>query len=521
MSEMTDLLLKKPLTNEVLRGLLFGTFALHLLFVLLTIGTAVISFSHFVHALWRGKIQELRWDREILKTFFGQKSLAAVLGVAPLLLIQVGFSVPFFTAVNLFAPFWMLIIPLLIISFLTFDYLGHRMNTRPYAHLVAGTVSLLFLLAVPGIFVAVLLTVEDPGSWVSVIRDGYRLRGDLAFHWLFRYLHVLGAALVFGAVFHYFFTSKEDKEKKRHLTHWLVTGMLLQFVIGALLLFSLPGRPHGIVLVFTSIGAMAGVLMLLYVFQKAYRKGSLGMGTTIPLMAVLFVFMLLGRHFIQELRLLPFQKVLEVNASAYQDKLRPYERQALDNYLSSLKVSVHSGEWLYQQSCAFCHGENADGMGEEAGNLTIPPEDLTAVRTTRNQLRRIYSEGIDGSAMPYFTVFDREKLESLTDYLHNLYHILDAPGPIPVQISAKLVEEANKQYAGTCAGCHGLDGRGTRLSRSFKPSPPDFTQYSLTPQRAFTVITNGYPGTMMPPFRTLQEEVRWGLVKVVNDKRKQ
>jgi len=111
MSDLTDLLLKKPLTDEVLRGLLFGTFALHLLFVLLTIGTAVISFFHFVHALWRGKMKEPRWDREILKTFFGLKSLAAVLGVAPLLLMQVGFPVPFFTAVNLFAPFWMLIIP--------------------------------------------------------------------------------------------------------------------------------------------------------------------------------------------------------------------------------------------------------------------------------------------------------------------------------------------------------------------------------------------------------------------------
>jgi hypothetical protein len=49
----------------------------------------------------------------------------------------------------------MLIIPLLIISFMTFDYLVHTVNTRPYTHLVAGIVSLLLFLAVPGIFVAV------------------------------------------------------------------------------------------------------------------------------------------------------------------------------------------------------------------------------------------------------------------------------------------------------------------------------------------------------------------------------
>jgi hypothetical protein len=37
----------------------------------------------------------------------------------------------------------------------------------------------------------------------------------------------------------------------------------------------------------------------------------------------------------------------------------------------------------------------------------------------------------------------------------------------------------------------------------------------MTPQRAFDVITSGYPGTMMPAFQDLPEDVRWGLVEVV------
>ena len=42
--------------------------------------------------------------------------------------------------------------------------------------------------------------------------------------------------------------------------------------------------------------------------------------------------------------------------------------------------------------------------------------------------------------------------------------------------------------------------------------PPDFSRYSLTPQRTFEVITNGYPGTTMASNAALPEEIRRGLV---------
>ncbi len=58
-----------------------------------------------------------------------------------------------------------------------------------------------------------------------------------------------------------------------------------------------------------------------------------------------------------------------------------------------------------------------------------------------------------------------------------------------------------------------------RFHKGFQPSPPDFTVYSLSPARAFGVITNGYPGTAMSPFGSLTADVRWGLVERINDKR--
>ncbi|MHB9013336.1 MAG: hypothetical protein ACYC49_14080, partial [Ignavibacteriaceae bacterium] len=130
MNSLFDILLKKPLSDEWLHGLLFTSFTLHMVFVLLAIGTVVLSVYYFIDSQWRGKTDELRLDKRILKTFMAHKSLAIVLGIAPLLLIQVAFTVPFFTAVNLLAPFWILIVILLVIAFLSFDTLGHKINVH-------------------------------------------------------------------------------------------------------------------------------------------------------------------------------------------------------------------------------------------------------------------------------------------------------------------------------------------------------------------------------------------------------
>ena len=81
-------------------------------------------------------------------------------------------------------------------------------------------------------------------------------------------------------------------------------------------------------------------------------------------------------------------------------------------------------------------------------------------------------------------------------------------------------EEAKVNFDKNCAACHGKDGRGTPEAKKLEPPPTDFTVYNLLPERAFEVISNGYPGTMMVSYSNLPEGIRWGLVKIVNDKSK-
>lgn len=95
MNNIYDILLEKPLPDEWIHGLLFIFFALHMVFVLLTVGTAILSVYYFIDSRWGGKTNELRLDKRIIRIFMAHKSLAVVLGIAPLLLIQVGHTVPF------------------------------------------------------------------------------------------------------------------------------------------------------------------------------------------------------------------------------------------------------------------------------------------------------------------------------------------------------------------------------------------------------------------------------------------
>jgi mono/diheme cytochrome c family protein len=518
MNRLFDLLLAKPLPEAWLQGLLFFAFTLHLLFVLITLGTAILAVFFFVDFHWRGKSHELLLDRRILRTFMAHKSLAVVLGVAPLLLMQVAFATSFFTATNLLAPYWMFFIALLIVAFLSFDILGHGIATHRRYHLAIALVALSALLLVPGILVAVLTTAENSGHWLAIAKNGFRLTGPLAWHWLFRFLHILGASLVVGAAFHYLFTAKLDTGRAA-LLPWISAGILLQVPLGLLLYTSLLVKPDLIIQAVMVVGVVAAALLLWVIFGAVRRGAPLTLKTVIPLLMLVLVAMLLTRQLLQNKQLLPLEKAVTANAREYRQVLQPHVAQAVSAYRAALPFSYNNAETIFFQSCAFCHGKNADGHGVEAKNLVIPAENLTAIRTTRPYLYRMILSGVPGTAMGYFTIYDRYQVEDLMAYLGEKYQVFARPGDIPHPIAPPALAQAEETYAKTCAACHGLDGGGAPVSRGFQPPPPDLRVYSLVPHQAFQVITRGYPGTMMPGFGELAEEVRWGLVKTVYRKR--
>ena len=105
-----DILLPLPLPEWLLVALLVFSFLLHILFVNLMLGGALVAFW----LEWRGR-REPALDalaHEIARTVTVNKSLAVVLGVAPLLSINVLYTVFFYSANALTGRAWISVVPL-------------------------------------------------------------------------------------------------------------------------------------------------------------------------------------------------------------------------------------------------------------------------------------------------------------------------------------------------------------------------------------------------------------------------
>jgi mono/diheme cytochrome c family protein len=380
-------------------------------------------------------------------------------------------------------------------------------------------VGLVALLAIPGIFVAILVLAEHPQQWIAAIRARDRLAGAIGWLWLVRYLHVLGAAIVMGAAYHLFRAPVEDAARRREMASWLLGGALLQVAIGtplyAVVLSGAEPVTHGLV------GLALAVALAIAALGWRVRKGApLRAGWIAATGVSLLLVMLLVRETLQHGAFAAVTRQAVEHAAAYERALAPHAPAALATYEAALATRLDSGDAMYQRSCAFCHGRDGDANGESARALAVPPERVLEMRTTRAELYRILTEGVPGSAMPAFTFYDRAHLELLMLDLDGRWSVLAAPrGAPPEKVTADAALEADVAWAATCAECHGPDGHPTPFGRKLQPAPPDLTRFSLTPDATFAVLRDGYPGTMMRSFASLREGVRWALVDVVRARR--
>lgn len=230
------------------------------------------------------------------------------------------------------------------------------------------------------------------------------------------------------------------------------------------------------------------------------------------LLPVIFVSMLLARQFLQDRVLAPAHVQAEMARRERSDSLAPYRKQALDAFTTKLATVYDNGDTIYEGACEPCHGVMGDGDGPAARRLLIPAEDLSSIRADRTYVYGILKDGTPGSAMPYFRLYDREKLELVLDTLSQRFFMFEAT----TQATQQIGSGAKTVWNDTCAVCHGRDGAISAFGRTLLPAPPDLRYYSLTPERALAIITEGYPGTAMQPYRDLPDTVREALVIISN-----
>lgn len=94
----------------------------------------------------------------------------------------------------------------------------------------------------------------------------------------------------------------------------------------------------------------------------------------------------------------------------------------------------------------------------------------------------------------------------------------------PVPYTIEVVRAGRVLYEQHCQVCHGPEGRGDGpQAAQLMPRPADLSHFHVdthTDGDLFWWISNGMPGTAMPPFQyTLSEEERWTLVRYIRSLR--
>jgi mono/diheme cytochrome c family protein len=101
---------------------------------------------------------------------------------------------------------------------------------------------------------------------------------------------------------------------------------------------------------------------------------------------------------------------------------------------------------------------------------------------------------------------------SVTAYVRSL-----EPQVTPVSMSSQDLDVAAKLFAPNCVSCHGEHGAGDGAAAGgIKPSPVNFHVRQPSPERAWTVLELGVPGSSMPAWRNrLSENNRHLLARYV------
>ncbi len=261
-----------PFYPVVFQVLMVLTFALHILMVNLTLGGSLLA----LYGRMASSEKYNRLGKALAKVVTVSISLAILLGVAPLLFVQVIYD-PFWYASNLISPFWVIAFMFIMIAGFSLIYVYYLSKThRPWA----GLLGFLFLLAA-GIIMHILnMQMLSPDRWVEwyapggvVDASGMGLHGFQ----LSRFLHfILASGAVTGLflmLYAWYIRARTDVEEiyvtwaGRLGARLLIVFSVLEVLDGLWWLLDIPGELGFHKNVLFAIAFVAGLLFTVFLFK--------------------------------------------------------------------------------------------------------------------------------------------------------------------------------------------------------------------------------------------------------------
>jgi DMSO reductase family type II enzyme heme b subunit len=156
---------------------------------------------------------------------------------------------------------------------------------------------------------------------------------------------------------------------------------------------------------------------------------------------------------------------------------RTYKKE-VSGKIPETSEAIAAGKDIYEKKCYYCHGITGDGNGPAAPRLDPKPRNFTRneykIRSTGlgtlptdEDLFRIISSGVEGSAMPFWNTLSSEERWQVIYHVKTFYEgFKESEGHEVVPISAEVPSDSESVKRGKklfkeakCFLCHGEDGK--------------------------------------------------------------
>ncbi len=428
-----DIPLPLPLPEWLLVVLLVFSFLLHIIFINLMVGGSIITLWAQIKGL-KNKEYDI-FAHEIAKTITVNKSLAVVLGVAPLLSINVLYTVYFYSANALTGFAWIMIIPLITIAFLLtylHKYTWKTLENNKTIHIAIIALAVGIFLVIPLIFLTNVNLMMFPEKWGNV--KGF-LSALMLPNVLPRYFEFLGACIAVTGIFIVWYNGRKSypiediytsftKVKLKKIGYSISTvGLSLQILFGIIVLLTLPSKGVS----FNVLAVMGGAgLLLIYALWLSFQSLLLDDKLIdIHFKKILFsvlIFMIfygssrqmyrnnsLKTH--QELMAKHTEEFLRLSKEARENPVEETDELVIDASLGELA----KGSAIFNQYCAACHKEDERLVGP-------PITEMVAIYTgnevgLKQWIKQPGKKRPDYPQMPGFAQLSDNDLNELSKYI--------------------------------------------------------------------------------------------------------
>jgi cytochrome c len=361
-----DIPLSLPADNILLQALLVMLFLIHILFVNLMVGGAWLALIMEIVGRKRADFDQLA--QEITKTITVNKSLAVVLGVGPLLAINVLYTVYFYSANALTGSAWISIVPLVVAAFLVsyaHKYSWHRLAHVKDLHIALSALAAVLFALIPLIFLTNVNLMLFPERWLQV--HGFLSSLGLP-NVLPRYLHFMLASVAITALFLLFYFTRPaypvervfaslDRPALRRLFYSVALGAsLLQLLAGPLLLVTLPRQGMSwYLLLLIAVGAGFGITAMVLMWREVVSpclRPSRRFAAVFLLVTLTAFTMGYGRHVYRETAVTDHRAAMANATRQFGWLAASAQRQAA----SGIQLDdADPGEKIFKSTCAACH----------------------------------------------------------------------------------------------------------------------------------------------------------------------